>query len=38
MVSKEWEYFNVWDKPKAETFILNELLRLLAARKGFNLY
>lgn len=29
MVSEEWTYFNVYDKPEAETFILNEILKHL---------
>ena len=29
MVSEEWAFFNVWDKPEAETFILNEILKHL---------
>ena len=36
MVSEEWIYFNVNGKPEAETFVLDELLRLLA-NKGISL-
>lgn len=36
MVSEEWIYFNVLDKPEAEAFILNRILRQLA-NNGFSL-
>ena len=29
MVSEEWIYFNVYDNPEAEAFILNEMLQIL---------
>lgn len=29
MVSEEWIYFNILDKPEAETFILNRMLQQL---------
>ncbi len=38
MVSEEWTYFNVYDKPEAETFILNEILKHLQSKEGFDLY
>ena len=37
MVSEEWAFFNVWDKPEAETFILNEILKHLQESDSFNL-
>ena len=38
MVSEEWAFFNVYDKPEAESFILDEMLKHLAEQKDFDLY
>lgn len=38
MVSEEWAFFNVYDKPEAETFILDKILKHLAENKDFDLY